>query len=375
MLVKLDTRQEEAQLAAAEAAARLARLNLDRMKGLRESGVIAQADYDRAAAELKQDDAKVGEIRATIERKTIRAPFSGVLGIRQVNLGQYLAAGAPIVPLQTLHPDLRQLRRAAAAGGPPAARRRRAADGRGAAESSGQDHRRRLGRRSGHAQRPGAGHLRQRGRPAAPGHVRRDPGRPRARARRSWCSPPRRSATRPYGDSVFVVEDVKGPDGKTFRGVRQQFVKLGGARGDQVAVLSGLKPGEEVVTSGVFKLRNGAAVQVNNQIQPANSAHAEAGGQLDEADRSLHPPAGPGDRRQPGDPDRRPAVDPLAERPAVPAQRRRGDQGDDRLRGRQRRPGARLHHHAARAGDRQRRRHRLHGVVERAGREHDHRCT
>jgi membrane fusion protein, multidrug efflux system len=75
----------------------------------------------------------------------------------------------------------------------------------------------------------------------------------------------------PYGDSVFVVEDVKGPDGKTFRGVRQQFVKLGGSRGDQVAVVSGLKPGEEVVSSGVFKLRNGAAVQVNNAIRPSNS--------------------------------------------------------------------------------------------------------
>jgi len=75
-----------------------------------------------------------------------------------------------------------------------------------------------------------------------------------------------------FGDSVFVVEDVKGPDGKAYRGVRQQFVKLGGARGDLVAVVSGLKPGEEIVTSGVFKLRNGAAVQVNNRIQPANSA-------------------------------------------------------------------------------------------------------
>jgi membrane fusion protein (multidrug efflux system) len=75
----------------------------------------------------------------------------------------------------------------------------------------------------------------------------------------------------PYGDSVFIVENVKGPDGKPYRGVRQQFVKLGGSRGDQVGVVSGVKPGEEVVTSGVFKLRNGAAVQVNNSIQPANS--------------------------------------------------------------------------------------------------------
>jgi membrane fusion protein (multidrug efflux system) len=74
----------------------------------------------------------------------------------------------------------------------------------------------------------------------------------------------------PYGDSVFIVEDVKGPDGQAYRGVRQQFVKLGSARGDQVAVLSGISAGAEVVTSGVFKLRNGAAVAVNNSTQPSN---------------------------------------------------------------------------------------------------------
>ena len=72
--------------------------------------------------------------------------------------------------------------------------------------------------------------------------------------------------------SVFIVEDVKGPDGKTYRGVRQQFVKLGGARGDQVAVLTGLKPGEEVVTSGVFKLRPGAAVQRQQQRAAGRTA-------------------------------------------------------------------------------------------------------
>jgi len=74
----------------------------------------------------------------------------------------------------------------------------------------------------------------------------------------------------PYGNSVFVVSDLKGPNGKTYRGVEQRFVKLGGSRGDQVAVVSGLKPGEEVVTSGVFKLRNGASVVVNNSIRPGN---------------------------------------------------------------------------------------------------------
>jgi membrane fusion protein (multidrug efflux system) len=79
----------------------------------------------------------------------------------------------------------------------------------------------------------------------------------------------------PYGDSVFIVEDVTSPDGQSYRGVRQQFVKLGSGRGDQVAVVSGLKPGEEVVTSGVFKLRNGAAVTVNNEVQPGNDPAPE----------------------------------------------------------------------------------------------------
>jgi membrane fusion protein (multidrug efflux system) len=71
---------------------------------------------------------------------------------------------------------------------------------------------------------------------------------------------------------VFVVADMKDPAGKPYRGVRQQFVKLGPARGDQIAITSGVKPGEEVVTSGVFKLRNGAPIQVNNSVQPSNSA-------------------------------------------------------------------------------------------------------
>jgi membrane fusion protein (multidrug efflux system) len=75
----------------------------------------------------------------------------------------------------------------------------------------------------------------------------------------------------PYGDSVFVVAEMTGEDGRTYRGVRQQVVRLGPARGDQVAIRSGVKPGEEVVTSGVFRLRNGAAVQINNTVRPGNS--------------------------------------------------------------------------------------------------------
>jgi membrane fusion protein, multidrug efflux system len=76
----------------------------------------------------------------------------------------------------------------------------------------------------------------------------------------------------PYGDSVFIVSDMKDDKGHAYRGVRQQIVKLGPARGDQVAVLSGVTPGDEVVTSGVFRLRNGAAVQINNKVKPANNS-------------------------------------------------------------------------------------------------------
>src|SRR5262245_7253478 len=118
LLVQLDTKQEQAQLAqqqarlaAVEAARELARLNFERMQGLVNDGAITRAEYDRAAAEQKQAEAEqtqtqaqIEEIRATIERKTIRAPFSGVLGLRQVNLGQYLSGGNAVVPLQSLDP-------------------------------------------------------------------------------------------------------------------------------------------------------------------------------------------------------------------------------------------------------------------------------
>jgi membrane fusion protein (multidrug efflux system) len=75
----------------------------------------------------------------------------------------------------------------------------------------------------------------------------------------------------PYGDSVFIITEMKDPKGQPYKGVRQQFVKVNGSRGDQVAVVSGVNPGDEVVTSGVFKLRNGAAVTVNNKVQPGDS--------------------------------------------------------------------------------------------------------
>src|SRR5215468_5256286 len=104
VIVELDTRQERAQLAALEAQRDLAKVNFGRTQKLVDEGVLSRQEYDNAVASQKQTEANVGEIRATIERKTIRAPFSGILGIRKVNLGQYLSSGSPIVQLQSLNP-------------------------------------------------------------------------------------------------------------------------------------------------------------------------------------------------------------------------------------------------------------------------------
>ena len=271
MLAELDTRQERAQLAAIEAQRELARLNYERMKPLLSERAISQADFDRAMAEEKQTTAQVGEIQATIDRKTIRAPFSGVLGIRQVNLGQYLAPGNPLVPLQSLDPiyvnfgvpqqDIVRLR----VGHRVTVR----ADGSGAGFSgrvtafdSIVDEATRNVQVQATLSNPG-GTLR----PGMFVQTELSLGS----SRTVITLPASAISYAPFGDSVFIVTDLKRENGESYRGVRQQFVKLGGARGDQIAVISGVAPGDEVVTSGAFKLRNGAAVQINNNVQPSNN--------------------------------------------------------------------------------------------------------
>jgi len=275
VLVKLDTRQEEAQLKAAEAQRDLARLRLDRIEGLREKGVTSQAELDDARSAFTQADARVGEIEATIARKTIRAPFSGILGIRQVNLGQYLSGGAPIVPLQSLQPiyvdfsvpqqQVGRLREgtevAVTPDDSPAGQALPPMMGRVSAVDSVVD--------------PSTRNVQVRATFDNPESILKPGMFVEARATLGAGSsavtlPATAISYAPFGDSVFVVEEMEGPDGSPYRGVRQQFVKLGGSRGDQVAVLSGVEPGEEVVTSGVFKLRNGAAVFINNEVQPSN---------------------------------------------------------------------------------------------------------
>src|SRR5438105_6723290 len=285
VLAELDTRQERAQLAAVEAQRELARLNFERMQGLLNERVISRAEYDQAVAAHRESEARAGEIHAAIERKTIRAPFSGILGIRHVNLGQYLAGGDPLVSLQSLNPIYvnfgvpqqnagqvrsgRAVRVTAAPPSPQAASAPPAADhvsgdytGHVTAVDSVVDERTRNVQVQATLANPD-GKLR-------PGMFVQT--ELLLGAGSSVITVPASAISyAPFGDSVFVVTELKNPAGKPYRGVRQQFVKIGGSRGDQVAIVSGVKPGEEIVTSGVFKLRNGAAVHINNTVRPGNN--------------------------------------------------------------------------------------------------------
>ena len=272
VLVELDTKQERAQLAAAEADRDLARLNYQRLHGLVNDGAITQADFDKAEADQRATEAKVKEIRATIERKTIRAPFTGTLGIRQVNLGQYLAAGSPIAPLQSIRPIYvnfgvpQESARQATVGSKVIVRADELAgvrfEGRVTATDSLLDEKTRNVQVQATLTNA-AGKLR----PGMFVKVELATGT----ARSALTLPASAVSYAPFGDSVYVVSDMKDQAGNAYRGVRQQFVKVDGSRGDQVAIASGLNPGDEVVSSGTFKLRNGAAVQVNNKVQPENS--------------------------------------------------------------------------------------------------------
>jgi membrane fusion protein (multidrug efflux system) len=272
VLALLDTRQERAQLAAAEAQRELARVSLERMKGLLDERVVSQAEFDRANADARQSDARVGEIRATIERKTVRAPFGGVLGLRRANLGQYLSAGDPLVTLESLDPIYvnfgvpQQAMTAVRQGRPVFVTASDVAGARFSGRVTAVDSVVDQATRNVQAQAT----IANRGGQLRPGmfvQAEVTLGEPS----RVVSLPASAISHAAYGDSVFVVADLQDPHGKSYRGVRQQFVKVGPARGDQISVVSGLKGGEEVVTSGVFKLRNGAAVRVNNKVLPANS--------------------------------------------------------------------------------------------------------
>jgi membrane fusion protein (multidrug efflux system) len=274
ILVELDTRQEKAQLANMEAQRDLARINYNRSQELVKAGVISRSEYDNANAQQKATEAQVGDIKAAIARKTIHAPFTGLLGIRQVSLGQYLAAGQAIVSLQSVDPIYVNF-------GVPQQNAAKMTNGRvvhitqsnlpgttfvgkiTALDSVVNDQTRNIQVQA---------TLANKGNKLRPGmfvQVELPIGEPRT------VVPLPASAINyaPYGDSVYVVVEMKDKKGNTYRGVRQQVVKIEGSRGDQVAITSGLNPGDEVVSSGVFRLRSGAPVLVNNTVKPGNSAN------------------------------------------------------------------------------------------------------
>jgi membrane fusion protein (multidrug efflux system) len=269
LLVRLDTVQEEAQLHQSEAQRDFASVTLKRDKDLVEKHAISQSDYDNAEAVFRQAQATVDQFTALIARKTLRAPFDGVTGIRQVNLGQYLKEGDMVVTLQAFDPiyvnfSLPQQDLSKLAVGQPVALRVDAYEGQSfqgkitAINSLVDQATRNIQVQATFANTE----LRL---------------RPGMFAKVSVIMTEKQNVVAipataihyaPYGDSIFIVSQMKDPQGKEYKGVKEQFIKTGQSRGDMIAIVSGLKPGDEVVTSGVFRLKTGAHVSVNNQIKP-----------------------------------------------------------------------------------------------------------
>lgn len=269
VLVKLDTSTEEAQLAAAVAEASLARINLERAVALRQGESNSQADLDVAEARAKQADAAVRSLQTTIAKKTTRAPFDGRIAIRQVELGQVLAAGTPIASLQSVSPIYAEfwLPQQSLADLKVGQRVRMRVDIFPRSDWEGEvttinpevDVATRNVR-----VRATVENLDGRLKPGMFANVEVVSSEKRTVA----VIPATAVIYAPYGDSVFVLDEKGEGAGKAAPVARQRAVRLGERRGDFVEVLSGLSAGETIVSSGAFKLRNGSAVAVNNALAP-----------------------------------------------------------------------------------------------------------
>jgi len=270
LLVKQDTSSEEAQLRSAEATVALARLNLERLSKLLAERTISQSQFDNAEAGYKQAVAQADNIRAVIAKKTIRAPFAGRLGIRLVNLGQVINEGEAIVSLQSLDPifvnfalpqqELQRIRPGLAVRVTTDALAGEVVQGKITAINPQVD----AATRNIRVQATVA-NADERLRPGMYVNVAVVlPGRAKVLA-----IPATAVLYAPYSDSVFIVEEPPGsPPGQPVKVVRQQFAQLGEKNGDFIAVQTGLKEGDTIVSTGVFKLRNGQAVTVDNTLSP-----------------------------------------------------------------------------------------------------------
>lgn len=282
VLVRLNTDQELAQLQAAEAQRDLAAFNLTRQRDLRAKNTSSQSDLDTADANQRQMEAMVANARAAIDRKTIRAPFNGLLGIRRASLGQYLNSGDPVVALQSMDPiyvnftlpqqNLADFKEGSEVDVHTDATGDTVFKGKITAinslvDSATRNFQAQATLANGGSLRPGMFANVDVILPGGAKDVLPVPGSAISYA--------------PYGDSVYVVvrnlkvpPDPADPASKEKvlpLAVHQQFVKLGKARGDVVAVLSGLKSGDEIVSGGVFKLQNNAPVKIDNSVAPTAS--------------------------------------------------------------------------------------------------------
>ena len=271
LLIKLDTSSEEAQLRSAEAQTEMSRLNADRTQSLRASNTVSQAELDQAEATLKQNQANADVIRAAIEKKTIRAPFAGRLGIWQVNVGASLDARRALVSLQSLTPvyadfsmpqqNLSQLKTGQAVQVTCDAYPDQKFDGTLTAINPDLDAvtrsvpLRATFENTNQLLRPGM-------------FVRVEVILPEIKP--VLAIPSTAILSAPYGDSVFLIESQVA-NGKTNLVVHQKFIRTGRTHGDFISVESGLKTGDKVATAGIFKLRNGVSVQENNEGSPKPS--------------------------------------------------------------------------------------------------------
>ncbi len=282
LLVQLNTANELAQLEALDAAARLAVTQRDRWRELGQQRLVSRAEVDERTSDAAQTQAQVQAQRALIAQKTIRAPFDGVLGIRRINLGQYLNPGDPIVGLQALDPihvdfTLPEQRMNQVAVGTAVRVRVDAVPGRQfearltAVEPSVDTSTRNFMVRASLPNADGAL------RPGTFARVGFDLGQ----AQDVVVVPQTAVSFNPYGNSVYVLADAPDevrnaemPEGQKApqHVVKQRFVTTGPTRGDLVGITDGLKPGEVVVSSGLLRLRNDAAVIINNAITPQADA-------------------------------------------------------------------------------------------------------
>jgi membrane fusion protein (multidrug efflux system) len=270
-LVQLNNESDVARLQSLMAAVELAQANYDRDQKQLAIQAVSQAVVDADAANLKSAKAQVAEQRALVAKKLVRAPFAGRLGIRAVDVGQYVNAGTKLVTLQALDPVYVDFFAPQKSLGRIALRQKivlktDAFPGlQFPGEVSSIDPKVDLATRNVQVRAT----VRNAKRSLLPGMfatVVLASGGPQ----RFLTLPQTAVSYNPFGDTVFIVEESKGKDEKARLLAQQKFVTTGEARGDQVAILSGIKEGDTVVTAGQIKLRSGFPVVVNNAIQPTN---------------------------------------------------------------------------------------------------------